>query len=150
MKKKVLFISLILLINLIFIDIAFAETYNNYTSATVSCGSELLTRIPSILPKVISILYTIIQIAVPIVLVVIGSIDLTKAMSAGKEDEMKKSQQLFIKRLISAALVFFVFIVVKFLISFIANEDATDKKAMRILQCTECFINNNGNCVKEN
>ena len=61
MKKKVLFISLILLINLIFIDIVGAETYNNYTPATVSCGSNMLTKIPSMLPKVISILYTIIQ-----------------------------------------------------------------------------------------
>ena len=51
MKKKVLIVSLIMLINLIFIDIVSAEQYNNYTSATVSCGGDLLTKIPSILPS---------------------------------------------------------------------------------------------------
>lgn len=150
MKKKVLFISLFLLINLILIDIVGAETYNNYTSTTISCGSGLVKNIPSVLPKVISILYNILQVAVPILLVIMGSIDLSKGITAGKEDDMKKGQQLFIKRLVAGVLVFLVFIVVKLLISFVGNDEKSDNKAVRILQCTECFIKNNDNCVKEN
>lgn len=150
MKKKVLFISLILLINLIFIDIVGAETYNNYTSATVSCGSELLTKVPSILPKIISILYNIIQIAVPILLVVMGSIDLVKGITASKEDEMKKGQKIFIKRLVAGVLIFFVFLAVKLLISLVGNDTENDNKATRIMQCAECFIKNDNNCVGEN
>ena len=137
MKKKVLNISLILLISLIFIDIVGAETYNNYTSATVSCGSGMLTKIPSLLPKVISIMYNVIQIAVPVVLVVMGSLDLMKGITAQKEDDMKKGQQLFVKRLISAALIFFVFIIVKLVISFVA-----DNSTSGIMDCAECFIKN--------
>lgn len=143
MKKKIFIIGLILLINLIFIDFVGAETYNNYTSATVSCGNELVKNIPSALPKVISILYNILQVAVPILLVIMGSIDLSKGIAASKEDEMKKGQQLFVKRLIAGVLVFLVFIVVKLLISLIANDNESDNKATRIMQCTECFINNN-------
>lgn len=145
MKKKVLFISLFLLINLIFIDIVGAETYNNFNSSAgpVSCGSGLVTGIPSLIPNVLSILYNIIQIAVPIILVVIGSLDLMKGISAQKEDEMKKGQQIFIKRLISAVLIFFVFIIVKFVISLVAADDVTENKAIRIMQCAECFIDNN-------
>lgn len=149
MKKKVLILGLILLINLVFVDIVGAEVYDNYTSTTVSCGNELITHIPGALPKVISILYNILQIAVPILLVIMGSIDLVKGIAANKEDEMKKGQQIFIKRLIAGVLVFLVFIVVKLLISLVGNDTESDNKAERILQCTECFINNNSNCVKE-
>ena len=150
MKKKMLIISLILLINLFFIDFVGAETYNNYTSATVSCGGNLIEKIPSALPKVVSLIYNILQAAVPILLVVMGSIDLTKGISAGKEEDMKKGRQLFIKRLIAGVLVFLVFIVVKFFISLVADDKDSDNKAVRIMQCTECFINNDDNCVVEN
>ena len=150
MKKKVFIIGSILLINLIFIDIVGAEVYYNYESATVSCGNQLVEKIPSALPKVISIFYNVLQVAVPILLVIMGSIDLTKGITAGKEDEMKKGQQLFIKRLIAGVLVFLVFIVVKLLISLVGNDEKTDNKVVRMMQCTECFIKNNDSCVEEN
>ena len=136
--KKVLNVCFILLISLIFIDIVGAETYNNYSPATVSCGDGLLTGIPNAIPKVLSIAYTLIQIAVPVVLVVTGSLDLFKGISAQKEDEMKKGQQMFIKRLIAAALIFFVFVIVKVVVSFVAEGDS-----VAIMECAECFINNN-------
>lgn len=136
--KKVLNILLIVLINLIFIDIAGAETYNNYSPATVSCGDGLLTSIPNAIPKVVSIAYTIIQIAIPVILVVMGTLDLFKGITAQKEDEMKKGQQMFVKRLIAAALIFFVFVIVKVIISFVA-----DGSSVAIMECAECFINNN-------
>lgn len=136
--KKVLNILLIVLINLIFIDIVGAETYNNYSPATVSCGDGLLTSIPNAVPKVVSIAYTIIQIAIPVILVVMGTLDLFKGITAQKEDEMKKGQQMFVKRLIGAALIFFVFVIVKVIISFVA-----DGSSVAIMECAECFINNN-------
>lgn len=136
--KKVLNILLIVLINLIFIDIVGAETYNNYSPATVSCGDGLLTSIPNAIPNVVSIAYTIIQIAVPVILVVMGSLDLFKGITAQKEDEMKKGQQMFVKRLVAAALIFFVFVIVKVVVSFVA-----DGSSVAIMECAECFINNN-------
>lgn len=141
MKKKVLSICLILLISFIFIDIVGAETYNNYNAnvVPVSCGDGLVTNIPPLIPKVVSYAYIIIQIAVPIILVIMGSLDLMKGITAQKEDEIKKGQQLFVKRLISAAIIFFVFIIVKFLISIIAKDTNSGN---RIIDCTQCFINN--------
>ena len=136
--KKVLKITLIVLINLIFIDIVGAETYNNYTSSVTSCGGGMLTKIPTVIPSVISILYIVIQIAVPVILVIIGSLDLMKGITASKEDEIKKGQQLFIKRLISAVLVFLVFIIVKLLISVVAYNTSSE-----IMECADCFIRKN-------
>ena len=52
-----------------------------------------------------------------------------------EEDEIKKGQQAFVKRLIYAALVFFVLVIVKVLISAVA-----DSSGSKILECAECFL----------
>ena len=88
------------------------------------------------LPNMVSTIILVIQIAVPIVLVIFGMIDLFKGIIAQKEDEIKKGQQTFIKRLIAAAIVFFVVIIVKLLISFVAGDDEPT-----IMDCANCFIN---------
>ena len=136
-RKKMFFVNLILLLNVIFVDNIVAETYNNYSDSVVSCGSNLMSNIPSLIPRVISIIYTIIQVAVPIVLVIFGMLDLFKGITAGKEDDIKKGQTILIKRLITAAIVFFVFVFIKLLISFVA-----DSNGNRIIECAECFIKN--------
>ena len=86
----------------------------------------------------VHVIVLVIQIVVPVVLVVLGMIDLIKAVIAGKEDEIKKNQMTFVKRLIAAAIVFFVFVIVKLLISFVAD----DSKNM--MNCVNCFINGTG------
>ncbi|MGI6324637.1 MAG: hypothetical protein ACOXZS_01665 [Bacilli bacterium] len=58
-------------------------------------------------------LLNLIRIAVPILLVIIGSFDLGKAVVAGDEKEIKTTQGLLVKRLISAAAVFFVVTLVR-------------------------------------
>ena len=70
-----------------------------------------------------------------------GMLDLMKGLTAQKEDEIKKGQNLFIKRLISGALVFLVFTIVQLVISFVADSD--DKN--NIATCSKCFIN--GDCT---
>ena len=137
MKKKNIFI---LFLCMFFVGMSFvsADTYNNIDSdALLSCGAGLMTDIPSLIPKVVSIAYTVIQIAVPVVLVIMGSLDLFKGITAQKEDEIKKGQQIFVKRLIAAVLVFFAFVITKILISVVA-----DSTGANILECTECFIEN--------
>lgn len=78
----------------------------------------------------------IIQIAVPVILVIFGMIDLMKGIMAQKEDEIKKGQQTFIKRLVAAAIVFFVVAIVKLVFTFVA-----DDKNGNMLNCANCFIN---------
>ena len=102
----------------------------------VYCGN--ITGIPSKFPELTSYAINIIQVAVPIILIILGSIDLFKGITAGKEDEIKKGQQVLIKRLITAALIFFVVVIVKFFVSLIANSTS----AANIVDCIDCFINN--------
>ena len=108
----------------------------NVEAAKVSCGN--VTEIPEQIPKLTSDIMTIIQVLVPVILVIIGTIDFVKSVSSQKEEEIKKGQQMFIKRLIVALLVFCVFVIVKLLISLISDSNDT----INIVDCMECFVNN--------
>lgn len=97
------------------------------------------------IPDTIHIVILVIQIAIPILLVIFGSIDFVKALTSGKEDEIKKGQQTFIKRLIAGVIVFFIVAIVKLLITFAAGEDASD-----IIKCADCFFNGTKKCELSN
>ena len=102
----------------------------------IVCGGGILTM-DRIIPDMTSLIVTLIKIGIPVLLIVFGMLDLGKAVMAQKEDEIKKSQQMFFKRLLSAALVFFVFVIVELVFNIVAR----DEKA-GIWNCVNCFINN--------
>lgn len=90
------------------------------------------------IPRTVHLIIVVLKIAIPVILVILGMMDLLKGVTASKEDEIKKGQQMFIKRLIAAVLVFFVVTIVQLVISF-AAKDSTN-----IMGCAKCFIN--GDC----
>lgn len=98
---------------------------------TVSCGE--ITDIPKGIPNTTKVIYTLLQIGIPIALVIFGMLDLMKSVSAQKEDEIKKGQQTLIKRVVSAAIVFFVFAIVKALSTYLADNTSVG-------ECLNCFI----------
>ena len=61
-------------------------------------GEELVDKINSVM--------NIIKIAVPILLIAFGVFDFSKAMFASNEDDMKKAQKTFLKRIVAAFIVF--------------------------------------------
>ena len=96
-------------------------------------------------PYIVSTIVTLIQIVVPVLLIVFGMLDLAKAVIASKEDEIKKAQMTFVKRLIAAVIVFFIIYLVQLVVRFVAgsNQDT-------IMGCFNCFINGKveaGSCV---
>lgn len=70
----------------------------------------------------------VLQIAVPIGLIVMGTIDMAKAVIAGDEKKMKEAQRPFIKRIIAAVIVFLIPIIVNMVLSFVTtgNSDWID------------------------
>lgn len=108
-------------------------------STVVGCGN--VTEIPKKIPELTSLAVTIIEIAVPVLLVVMGTIDLFKGITAQKEDEIKKGQQIFIKRLIVGAIIFFIVVIVRLLISVVAEENSQN-----IIECIDCFFNGVDSC----
>ena len=128
-KKRIMLFSLFTLICLFSLKMnVFAD---NIECAIFPDGTVIDSSIADLVHTIIRF----IQIAVPIILVVLGMIDFLKALMAQKEDEIKKGQQIFIKRAIAAIIVFFVIAVVKFVISAVAGDDSSD-----IIRCADCFI----------
>ena len=76
----------------------------------------------------------IIRIVIPIIIVVLGTIDLGKAVMAGEEKTVKEAQRAFIKRLIYGIAVFFVTTIVKVIFGLLGLElDQGDTKV-----CWDC------------
>ena len=152
MKIKKMLLVLVIAISLfISIDSVFAyvldsniTTYQNYDTETISCGNGIINDLPKAVPKIISIVYISIQFAVPIVLVIFGMLDLFKGITAQKEDEIKKGQQMLVKRLIYAALIFFIIVIVKLFISIIADSTTNGN----IVECIDCFLVDKEKCKK--
>lgn len=131
MKKKLSYLLL-----LIMCSFMVAPVYAKDIQGCSILGSGI--QIDEKIARTVHIIILAIQIAVPVILVIFGMIDLMKAVIAGKEDEIKKNQMTFVKRLIAAALVFFVFVIVKLLVSFVADDST------KIMNCVNCFINGPG------
>ena len=102
----------------------------------VSCGDAV--DIPPEVPSLISFFVDLLKILTPIILIFTSIITLFKAMSASKEDEIKKATSTLVRRIIAAVLVFFVISIVQFVIMKVA--DTSEKK--NLSTCLSCFLNN--------
>ena len=109
--------------------------------ANVKCGDLVIDQI---IPGTISIFVDVLKVAVPIILIVLGMLDMAKAVMANEEKEMKEAQKRFIKRLIYAVVIFFVVALVQFLFSRLAKADAEGNggNVNNATSCISCFINN--------
>ena len=104
----------------------------------VTCGP--IKELPKKVLQLSNTVVNVLQIAVPVILVLFGMIDMVKAVSSQKEDDIKKAQGVLIKRLIMGALVYFVVVIVKLLLSVIGGN--TDG----IWNCVQCFVSNANGC----
>ena len=75
--------------------------------------------------NIVGIIINVVWIGVPILLIVLGSIDLGKAVISSKEDEVKKATKAFGKRFLYAVGVFAVVWLVTFVFTTVAT--ATNK-----------------------
>ena len=111
------------------------NTYDPYSK--VECGDY---DIPYAIPQIVRTIIVILQIATPIIIIMLGSVDLVKAMIAQKEDEIKKGQQTFIRRAVVGVLVFLVFAIVRLAVGLVAPENENNN----MWNCVDCFVN--GEC----
>ena len=76
--------------------------------------------------KIIGIIkgfFTLIQIAIPIMLLLFGTIDLGKAVMAGDEKEIKSATQVLTKRAIAAVAVFLLIFIVQLVTGYVGGDD---------------------------
>lgn len=116
------------------------------TGVTYTCGGLENVQIDGLLINLVHTIYLAIQIGVPVLLIFFGMLDLGKAVMAQKEDEIKKGQQMFIKRLISAVIVFLVFFIVQLAIGLVSSGEENDN----ILNCAKCLIRADEDACEQN
>ena len=127
MKKKSVLIFLLLL-TVLYVPSVLAV---NITG----CNSVIPNVLIDVkIPNMVHTIIVVIKIAAPILLVIFGMIDLFKGIYAQKEDEIKKSRQVFVKRLITGALIFVVISIVQVLVSFVSSDPG-------VMTCASCFLN---------
>lgn len=81
------------------------------------CSNEYLN--PYI--ELVNTIINLIKIAVPVLLVVLGMLDLGKAVASQKEDKIKAGQKNLISRLITGFIVYFVVAIVQLLVGIIES-----------------------------
>lgn len=86
----------------------------NGTAVSKVCAGDV-ADIVKLVGKIISIF----QIAIPIILVVVGLISLGKAVVAGKDDEVKKATSGLVKKVVFAAAIFFIIAIVKLVLTLV-------------------------------
>ena len=87
----------------------------NKTASSVCTGG--IAEVVGLAKMVIKVL----QLVVPIGLIIMGTIDMAKAVIAGDEKKMKEAQKPFIKRIIAAVIVFLIPIIVNMVLSFVTT-----------------------------
>lgn len=102
------------------------------------------------LPKFTNALYDILKIATPVIIIITGMLDVLKAVSAQKEDEMKKAQKKFLNRLLAGAVVFLVFVIVETIVAFVlpSNGSSEETNFHNAMNCVKCFLNDYNTCQK--
>ena len=132
MKKKktlnyLLFITL--LITPIIVNAANEETVKEY----IICGND--KRFPTVVGTLISTLYVIIKILVPLLLVIAGIISFLKVtFSSNVEEELNKAKKGLINKIAAAVIIYFIISILNFVIALVAGANNN------FASCINCMI----------
>lgn len=87
-------------------------------------------------------LFPILQIGIPIILIILGTLDLGKAVISSDDKSVKEAQSKLIKRCIYAILVFFIVTLVNLLFSMVGTIAGDDAPGLQ--SWSECWSNPEG------
>ena len=116
----------------------------NMLDITCGSGAESFT-VPGGIAGIIHIIILIIQIAVPIMLIIWGMIDFAKSTIGGSEDDIKKGQKIFVRRLIAAIIVFLIITITQLVITAVGSATGSDSDATNSWNCACKIIKNDPN-----
>lgn len=105
---------------------------NFLANAAANNPGELCDELEPVL-RIVGIAVFIIKVVVPIILIVVGMIDMAKAVTEKDENKIKDAQHKLIKKAIAAVLVFLIVTIVGVLMNLIGAEDYK--------KCTKCITN---------
>ena len=85
--------------------------------------------------NIIKAVMNIVRFAVPLVLIVIGTFDMFKAVVASKEDEIKAAQKLLIKRIVYAVIIFLIPTIVMFVLNIVSDAGVQNSDQSSFWSC---------------
>ncbi len=95
--------------------------------------------------KFIGEIIYIIRIVIPVLIILLGTLDLGKAVLAGEDKKIKEAQKSFIRRLIYGVAIFFIFVIVEVIFGLLGVE--TKEGDSKI--CWDCATRpHNKSCIK--
>lgn len=109
----------------------------------LSCSIGGVSMTGNIIPSITVLVVNLIKIAIPIILVIFGMLDLAKAVMSNDEKEMKGAQTKLMKRVIYAVLVFLVVSIVQLLFSVLNKNSVSGED---VSSCISCFVSNAEDC----
>ena len=71
--------------------------------------------------QLVGVIIQVIQIGIPILLIIMGSIDLGKAVVKSDEKEIKAGQKIFMSRVITALIIFFIVTIVRMVLGILPD-----------------------------
>ncbi len=104
----------------------------NILYAIVNSCQEILP-IPLIFGQLISKIYLVIKILIPIILIISSLIDFFKTLKANDEKTIKKRQSLIIKKIFFALMIYFLFDVISIIINLFSHD--------QMWQCIKGILN---------
>lgn len=121
-------------------DFTQSEFVGNMTCGGIATDGKGLAFHKS-LPSFTNKLYDILKVLTPVIIIVTGMLDMLKATTAQKEDEMKKAQKKFLNRLLAGIVVFLIFAIVEVVVGLIAKGNSDN-----VMNCIECFLSDYNKC----
>ena len=102
-------------------------------------------------------IFTLIQWAIPAVLIIMGTLDMFKAMTSGDEKKTQEAKKTFIRRLIYAVVAFLIPFIIGLVFQFVGNvlegaDGAGDAKdtLRTFLACWDGEAKSGARCIDEN
>lgn len=96
--------------------------------------------------QIIGYVLLVFKIAIPVLLIVFGMIDLGKAVIASKEDEIKKATGSLVRRAIAAVVIFLLPTLIGFIMTLVTDFTSNAKTDFDV--CKDCITSPNGNTCK--
>lgn len=114
---------------------------------TISNGADLCSQLKPIL-RIVGIGVFIIKVVVPIMLIIVGMLDMAKAVTEKDENKIKSAQQALLKKAIAAVLVFLIVTIVGVLMNLIGASEYRECMSC-ITDPWSCNVSSSGNTGKK-
>ncbi len=101
------------------------------TKLTNICGGANVMTVM----KLIGYIVLVVKIVIPLVIIILGSVDLLKVMASGKDDQLKTSVASLVRRVIAGILIFFAPTIVNIAFNIINNLSPQPVTSTKCVQC---------------